>query len=279
MAALIENIAFWGSIVSAFAVFDAVVSENTRQKISWYMFGFAVSLSAREFSLEIIRSLVGIFVRNNKLSLWRVCLYSIAFGHIFSLISFVYFGWPMFETGRYDSIRTIPEILAAGLKGYIYFLNVTPVWGFTGLPVIVGFAVLFVPLDYWNLYVSKRIFDRNIASSKNLNFLVILDVCVSILPVIPFVVLVGYYNFNFTNMFFLSGTFLGSFLAVNLVGVLSVLFLFFIQVTMILSGFSLRLFALNANWVSSSHTQVHRFPFTAVGVLWATIVTLGHFFI
>lgn len=134
------------------------------------------NISFVDFEYSVIRSLIGLFIKENgEISALRVLAYSFT-GSIFMMASLI------------------------GLRQYTEVFGVPPVGGFQPLVMAIAiialsiiFSYLSVASDYFSIFVTKTIFLKPNRKASFLPFYIILDLFIStIVPFIPLVLLHGF---------------------------------------------------------------------------------------
>ena len=257
MNTFFQNIGLWTTIIGFFGLFDLIVEDSRRYKLSEYIFGFK-EISTASFESHMIKSLVSAYLLKDRLSWMRVFFYLTTPGGLLLFLIVIMDGKNPIGTifGQVSSL-----IEDVGLAQFFLFSIV--------------FCLISFPSDYLSVLITKKIFfDKTKLFPKSILWIIVDFVLSIILPVLLFSLslglsnLVGYlyppwYEGSMETAFWIlfTGGFLISFFVSGLLSIL--------QVTILLFGllirFCLKVSKLNMHLVRFS--KIHESPFAFLGVI------------
>ena len=270
---MMETIVTFGGVIAAFSIFDALLTSNARGKLSEYIFGFH-NVPTGSIEATVARALVAAFSnRENQLSISRVFAWSLAMSPVCAVLGDVIFAPDIFQA---DISKSANAILIQNL-----FWNPA-----LFLTIFLSISIVSLPYDYWNAWVSKRIYLRGVNGIGNRHF--IYNAVISGIPAALFYwalasgwlynVLIdkflmtsvdntdGFIRLLVIHLFvYLPASICSSILLSFLVRIFTSLFVLLVR-------FALFLTTLNRGIVL--HTRAHDFPFTSVGIFFGIVYSL-----
>ncbi len=242
-----EKIIQFGSIVSAFAILDALIEPKIKYKFADIFFGFH-SFNTRNMEVVTIRALLSAFIRDQRVVFWRILTWTL----VTTPISFL-----VYATLRGDEAGIIIDEFGSIFN----FL-------FATLILTASSSIL----DTWNIWITNEIY----GGESNLNSFsaFLLDIALSLLPLALLVVTATSTIFVSDKMglikFPISAD---NFISTYLIASISTLLLFALRLaTFILSNIArLLLLITTLNRRIIFIAQVHEHPFTFIGSIVAVI--------
>ncbi|MCY4335758.1 MAG: hypothetical protein OXC60_13960 [Litoreibacter sp.] len=164
-----EQIALFGGVVGAFAIFDVLSEKTTKAKLAELLFGFH-SVNPSKVERQLIVTIISAFQSPSRnLSVHRIFLWSLIVSPLCVVLGDIIpvFG---FTAGQFK------ESFFAILSNYIAQPS-------TFITITLFLALLSLPFDYWSIWVAKKIYITEEERSGFVAFFV--DVLVSFAPVVP----------------------------------------------------------------------------------------------
>ena len=261
------TITFWVGLIG---FFDVVVEKRYKTAMAEFVFGFH-NLSAARFESGVIDGLLSVFIRDGRLSLRRVWVYSI----FATTLCMVFLGALVHmsnaKVGFWQALGATPSRFI-GLIGAEPTANqVLPAW--VGLAVIPFFAL---PADYLSIWLTKTFFWRKARRIWSFMFWFVLDVALSLCPIVLVAVVTGQLNLtefdrsnplSYVLLIFLGGA---------LLQLPSTIFVSLVQLFTVLLGMLTRfvLIATRLNSYTVLMTRLHEAPFSFIGLLIGTAAAI-----
>lgn len=274
---MLEAILTFGGIVGAFAVFDALLYADARNKISEYLFGFH-NVPQGRVEGTVARAFVSAFSHHDgRLSVTKILLWSFAMAPICAILGDLIFPPYVFP----------PDITGSTHAILVRNLSAEPT---LFLSIFALVAMCSMPFDYWNGWVSSKIYsvDRGDTGVRHL----VLDVVVSAIPAVFVCWTVANDSFYhwLLDTFLLAmlpeeDGFLRSFVIHAFVYLpasisSSLALAFFVRILMSLFVLTTRL-ALKLTTMNRSlvlYTRAHEFPFTTAGLFFGIVYAVTSIF-
>ena len=266
MYEILGVITFWVGVIG---FFDLVVEKKSKTYISEFIFGFH-DKTAHWFEINVINALLAVFIKNERLRLFRVFLFSYA-ATLFCLAGLVIF--ITMSTENISFSVAVSNITIGFIGG---FVDQTPV-GVSSSTLLLLLPFFVFPVDWFSLWVTKRLFWRKNVSSLSYFGRLVLDVALSssmFLVVLALIVLEVMPDVSDGQ-----NSWLGFVVLPIMLQWPTTIFLNILQVLILVFGVILRLvlIATRLNQYTVLHTRLHEAPFAFLGLLvgLANVLTKG----
>jgi len=233
------------TVIALFGIFDLLLEEKTKRKLSLYIFGFH-DLTFWEFENKLIKGLMKHFIIDSKISPKRVFLYSITVATVLYSIAIFY-----------GHINNDKELNLSDIANPLVYVS------------IIFISIITYPLDLWSLWITKRLFVDINNSAKFWFIFVLIDLFLSALPAL---LIFGFISQNMNNnhAYMLILAIMGG------VASFSIVMISFIQILSNVVGFIIRsiLIFTRINSYTAMYTKAHDFPLTFIGFIIGVVVLL-----
>jgi hypothetical protein len=242
------------TIIGVFALLDAIIDTPRKALVAEFIFGFH-NVTARDFDHRIIHALLSPFMRNDRLRIGRVVVFSVLMSLSIEgmTLLIVIPSWAEFNA----DISTSPQ--SEKIRGFIWLIGI--------------FATSAV-MDLFGFTVARLIFWKKRYSAVLQPAVIFLNIAASTMPFLIIFWLRVFTSLEFSMQLWndITVDFDAIISAAALVQLGSLLLLSAIQIATTLSGLVLRLIlmATRLNRYTVLFTRAHEIPFTFLGIIIAT---------
>lgn len=268
------------SVAGAFAIFDSFLPQKQKDIVSEYIFGFR-HVPINKYEWALVDVFIGAFVKYNRVSFLRIFMVSLIVSPMIVLCVFP----EQFEKASHGIERLLYKITGARIDSNdstFFVLSLT----------VIIFGVVSAPFDYINVKIGKFIYYRKPCVPRAFR-LFFMDFALSILMLILAVMCIDFFKTLGLKLYFpdyrqsqdwtlywwdtIPYYIDSSIIGVGVSILASSLFYYFLRVTAVILGITLRVIFVTTNLNSNTiaWTDAHNVPFTFLSLIFMS----GYYFV